>query len=174
MSPSGDTIRWELRQTYDVVTLAPYAYDARSSAGTYTRLTINGREVQGVRKTSPDSAERAVFLQLDRPGFIASASDLVPLALTLDSGMVMTAPLWGPSMAASEMRLFRVLGRVPVDVEGTTVVASKVEELRLSDGKLLATWWLKAESPYMVYGEAPLPNGQVQRMTEVAIPMSHR
>ena len=25
-------------------------------------------------------------------------------------------------------------------------------------------------SPYMVYGEVPLPNGRVQRMTEVAIP----
>jgi hypothetical protein len=27
-------------------------------------------------------------------------------------------------------------------------------------------------SPYMVYGEVVLPTGRVQRMTEVAIPMS--
>jgi len=26
------------------------------------------------------------------------------------------------------------------------------------------------ESPYMVYGEVPLPNGRVRKMTEVAIP----
>jgi hypothetical protein len=28
------------------------------------------------------------------------------------------------------------------------------------------------KSPYMVYGEVPLPNGQVRRMTEVEIPGS--
>jgi hypothetical protein len=47
-----------------------------------------------------------------------------------------------------------------------------VEERRQSDGKLLATWYLLDTSPYMVYGEVPLPNGQTQIMSEVAIPMS--
>jgi hypothetical protein len=168
--PNGDTVRWQIRQTYDAVTLAPYAYDASSSAGTFMRLTIDGWTVRGTRKVAPDSAERAVSLVLDRPGFIASASDLVPLAVGLDSGAVMTAPLWGPAMTASEMRVFNVVGRVPVDVEGTMVTAWKVEEFRHADGKLLATWYLTKESPYMVYGEVPLANGQVQRMTEVAIP----
>lgn len=37
-----------------------------------------------------------------------------------------------------------------------------------------ATWWLLERSPYMVYGEVPLPNGQVRRMTEVEIPPPSR
>ena len=37
---------------------------------------------------------------------------------------------------------------------------------RLSYG----VWYLLAESPYMVAGEVFLPNGQVQKMTEVALP----
>ena len=79
--PTGDTVQWELRQTYDAVTLAPYGYASRSSAG---------------------------------------------------------------------------------------------EERRHADRVLLATWYLTEESPYMVYGEVVLPNGQIQRMTEVAIPAPAR
>ena len=67
-----------------------------------------------------------------------------------------------------------VLGQATVDVEGSRVRAWKVEERRYSDRQLLATWYLVDTSPYMVYGEVPLPNGQTQRMTEVAIPMSGR
>jgi hypothetical protein len=84
----------------------------------------------------------------------------------------MTAPMWGPNMSASELRVFTVLGKVPVDVEGTRVTAWKINEHRHADGKLLATWYMTETPPYMVYGEVVLPNGQVQRMTEVAIPMS--
>ena len=168
--PSGDTVRWEILQTYDARTLAPYAYTARSSTGTFTRLTMDGRRVRGTRKVSPDSAERTVDLVLDRPGFIASASDLIPLAAGLKEGAVMTAPMWGPNMAASELRIFTVVGKVPVDVEGTRITAWKIDEFRHADRKLLATWYMTEASPYMVYGEVPLPNGQVQRMTEVAIP----
>jgi hypothetical protein len=51
------------------------------------------------------------------------------------------------------------------------VNAWKVEEHRESDGKLLATWYLLDKSPYMVYGEVPLPDGSVQRMTEVEVPI---
>ena len=172
--PSGDTVRWEILQTYDARTLAPYAYTARSSTGTYTRLTIDGTRVRGVRKVSPDSAERAIDMVVARPGFIASASDLVPLAAGLKEGVVMTAPMWGPNMSASELRVFTVVGEVPVVVEGTRITAWKIHEHRQADGRLLATWYMTEESPYMVYGEVPLPNGQVQRMTEVAIPTSPR
>jgi hypothetical protein len=55
-------------------------------------------------------------------------------------------------------------------VEGSEVNAWKVEERRHADRSLLATWYLTETSPYMVYGEVPLPNGEVRRMTEVAIP----
>lgn len=172
--PSGDTVRWEILQTYDARTLAPYAYTARSSSGTFTRITMDGRRVRGTRKVSPDSAERTVDLVLDRPGFIASASDLIPLAAGLKEGAVMTAPMWGPNMAASELRIFTVLGKVPVNVEGSRVTAWKIDEYRHADRKLLATWYMTEASPYMVYGEVPMPNGQVQRMTEVALPASPR
>jgi len=57
-----------------------------------------------------------------------------------------------------------------VDVEGTRVTAWKITEHRHADRKLLATWYMTEDSPYMVYGEVVLPDGQVQRMTEVAIP----
>jgi len=39
-APGGGTVTWELRQTYDAVTLAPYGYHARSSNGGYTQLTL--------------------------------------------------------------------------------------------------------------------------------------
>jgi hypothetical protein len=173
-SPSGDTVRWEIRQTYDAVTLAPYGYASSSSNGAFARLKLEGRRVHGTRKLQNDSTVQQVDLTLDRPGFIASASDLVPLAVGLSEGKVMTAPVWGPNMARSELRIFSVVGRGPVDVEGTAVTAWKVEERRHADRTLVATWYLTEQSPYMVYGEVTLPNGQVQRMTEVAIPASPR
>ena len=167
--PDGSRTTWEIFQTYDAMTLAPYAYHARSSTGGETRLTIDGRRVRGT-KHSPASGMTEVDLTLDQPGFIASASDLVPLAVGLRKGSVMTAPLWGPSMQQSEMRVFTVVDEVPVLVEGTTVRAWKVDEHRQADGKLLATWYLTTASPYMVYGEVPLADGQVQYMSEVEIP----
>ena len=167
--PDGSRTTWEIFQTYDAMTLAPYAYHSRSSTGAETRLTIDGRRVR-VTKHSHASGTTDVDLKLDQPGFIASASDLVPLAVGLRKGSVMTAPLWGPAMQQSEMRVFTVIDEVPVDVEGTTVRAWKVEEHRQADRKLLATWYLITASPYMVYGEVPLPDGRMQYMSEVEIP----
>src|SRR5918999_3161295 len=168
-TPTGDTIRWEIHQTYDAVTLAPYGYASSSSNGGFSRLRLDGRRVHGTRKAPNDTTVQQVDMTIDRPGFVASASDLVPLAAGLAQGKVMTAPVWSPNMTRSELRVFSVVGRGPVDVEGSKVDAWKVEERRHSDGRLLATWYLTESSPYMVYGEVPLPNGQVQRMTEVAI-----
>lgn len=170
--PDGNTITWEIRQTYDAVTLAPYGYAASSSAGTWSRLTLNGVRVRGTRRMPNDTTIHHVDVTLDRPGFVASASDLVPLAAGLSAGKVMTAPVWSPNMTRAELRVFTVVSRGPVDVEGTKVDAWKVEERRHANGQLLATWYLTESSPYMVYGEVPLPNGQVQRMSEVAIPMT--
>jgi hypothetical protein len=42
-------------------------------------------------------------------------------------------------------------------------------EERTADRALCATWWLLDHSPHMVYGEIVLPDGRVQRMTEVEI-----
>jgi hypothetical protein len=172
--PDGNTITWEIRQTYDAVTLAPYGYSASSSAGTWSRLTLDGVRVRGTRRMPNDTTVHKVDVTLDRPGFVASASDLVPLAAGLSAGKVMTAPVWSPNMTRAELRVFTVVSRGPVDVEGTKVDAWKVEERRHANGQLLATWYLTESSPYMVYGEVPLPNGQVQRMSEVAIPMTAR
>jgi hypothetical protein len=168
----GNAITWELRQTYDAVTLAPYGHAASSSAGTWSSLSLDGTRVRGRRRLPNDTTIHQVDVTLDRPGFVASASDLVPLAAGLSAGKVMTAPFWSPNMTKAELRIFTVVSRGPVDVEGTKVDAWKVEERRQSNGQLVATWWLTESSPYMVYGEVPLQNGQIQRMTEVAIPMS--
>lgn len=164
--------RWELRQTYDAQTLAPLRYDLSSGTGAYTRVAVTGNRVQGVRKGSRDTTDQPIDVTLDRPGFFAGASDLVPLAVGggFTQGTVMIAPVWHPSMTQAEDRVFTVVGKSTVDVEGTAVEAWKVEEHRRSDRVLLATWWLLDTSPYMVYGEVPLPNGQVRKMTEVEIP----
>jgi len=171
-APGGATTTWELRQTYDAVTLAPYGYHAKSSNGGYTQLTLDGPRVRGTKRTPGDTLVQAVDVMLDRPGFVASASDLVPAAVGLKEGTVIIAPFWSPAMTKAELRIFSVLGRVSVNVEGSEVSAWKVEERRHADHQLLATWYVMDTSPYMVYGEVPLPNGQVQRMTEVAIPTS--
>ena len=172
VTPAGDTVRWELRQTYDAQTLAPLGITRTSSTGATSSLRIEGRHVRGTRRASADAPAEPLDYMIDRPGFVASASDLVPAAVRLDSGVVMVAPVWQPGSTASESRVFSVLGRVDVDVEGTKVNAWKVEERRHADRVLLATWYLLDRSPYMVYGEVPLPDGSVQRMTEVAIPMA--
>lgn len=159
---------WELRQTYDAITLKPYAYDSRQANGAFTRLTIDGNRVRGVRRGPGDAAEQPFEQTIDRPGFFAGASDLVPAAVGFREGLVMTAPVWSPAMTTAETRVFKVVRRESVDVEGTSMEAWRVEEYR-TDGSLYATWWLLDVSPYMVYGEIVLPDGRVQRMTEVEV-----
>jgi hypothetical protein len=159
-----------LRQTYDAQTLAPLGYWLEASNGAFTRLAIDGKMARGSRRTPNDSTERSVEIPIARLGFFAGASDLVPIAAGLKLGQVMVAPVWGPSMPAAEDRVFITLADTVVNVEGTMVKSRKVEERRRSDRVLLANWYLLLESPYMVYGEVPLPDGRIQRMTEVAVP----
>jgi hypothetical protein len=167
-TPNRPLIR--LFQTYDAVTLAPYGYLSTSSTGAFLQLSIDGRQVRGTRRVNAAAPLQQVSVDLDVPGFVIGASDLVPVAAGLRTGNVIVAPLWGPNMTASEHRVFVVLGDTTVNVEGTRVRARKVEERRRSDRSLTATWYLTRESPYMVYGEVPLADGNVQRMTEVPIP----
>jgi hypothetical protein len=169
-APNGQSNTWEILQTYDHKTLAPYGYLSTTSLGGRTSLTIDGLRVRGTRKTPADSAAKPVDLTVERMGFIASASDLVPLAAGLVAGRVMIAPVWGPNMSAAEYRVFTVAGQESIVVEGTRWNAWKVVEHRQSDGKLLANWYLVEGSPYMVAGDVFLPDGQVQKMTEIAIP----
>jgi hypothetical protein len=62
----------------------------------------------------------------------------------------------------------------PLCVERVAVRPTPADTIRLEVGSkeidLLATWYLTRSSPYMVSGEVPLPDGRIQRMTEVAIP----
>ncbi|MGQ0643133.1 MAG: hypothetical protein ACT4P6_20490 [Gemmatimonadaceae bacterium] len=171
LTPTGDTIRWELRQTYDAITLQPYGIVRTANNGTSSSLRIDGRKVSGTRRTTRDGPVQDVSYEIDRPGYVASASDLVPAAVGFKQGLVIIAPIWGPPMTAAETRVFTVIGKQDVNVEGTMVNAWKVDEHRQSDNKLLATWYLLDKSPYMVYGEVPLPDGSIQRMTEVEVPM---
>ena len=77
-------------------------------------------------------------------------------------------------MTTSEMRIFSAVGKTPTPIDGKEWNAWKVEERRHADRTLLATWYLTEASPYMVYGEVVLPDGRVQLMSEVEIPMSGR
>jgi hypothetical protein len=168
--PNGDSLRWELRQTFDARTLAPLGYARTASNGASASLVIDGRRVRGTRRAAADAAVERVDVEVDRAGFVAAASDLVPLAVGLKDGVVLTAPVWSPPSARAEMRVFAVLGETDVDVEGSRVRAWRVEERRHPEGTLVATWYLVDEIPYMVYGEVPLPDGRVRRMTEVTVP----
>ena len=165
--------RWELLQTYNARTLAPLAYSNTSSSGAYMRLTFDGKRVRGVKRgPGGDAIEEQVDQTLDRLGFMASASDLVPMAVGLRAGSVIIAPVWGPNMQAAEDRIFTVLNQETVSVEGAEVVAWKVEERLADTGSLYATWWLTEASPYMVLAEIVQSNGQVRRITGVALDLS--
>jgi hypothetical protein len=170
MPVNGPRSTWEIRQTYDARTLQPLAYDRTGSLGGMARLAINGTSVRGRTLTNAAADTVLVDRTLDRPGFVASASDLVPLAVGLREGAVMVAPFWGPQMTATEKRIFTVVRREPRDVEGTEWTVWRVEERRYADRVLLATWFLVDSAPYMVAGEVPLPNGQIRYMTEVTVP----
>jgi hypothetical protein len=161
---------FELRQTFDLETMAPYGYALTTRSGARIRLAIDGNRMYGTRKLANDTVVQQVDQVIPRMGFIASASDLVPLAVGLKKGAVIIAPVWGPNMATAESRIFSVIGQEPTMVEGTEWNAWKVEERRETDRKLLAIWYLLDESPYMVAGDVFLPNGQVQKMTEIALP----
>ena len=159
-----------LRQTYDAVTLAPLGYSNVVNNGAFSHLRIDGRRVSGTRRTASDTTVHRVDVTLDKPGYFLGASDLIPLAAGLRIGSVIVAPVWSANAAAVDYRVFSVLRDTTLSIEGSTVVARKVEERRRSDRSLTAYWYLLTESPYMVYGEVPLPDGRMQRMTEVAIP----
>lgn len=161
---------FDLRQTFDLETMAPYGYLLTTARGARISLAIDGKRMRGTRKLPTDSTVQQVDQPIPRMGFIASASDLVPLAVGLKAGSVIIAPVWGPNMPAAESRIFSIIGEVPTMVEGTEIKAWKVEERRESDRQLLAIWYLLDKSPYMVAGEVFLPNGQVQKMTEIALP----
>jgi hypothetical protein len=161
---------FDLRQTFDRITMAPLGYRLRTRAGADISLAMDGHRLVGTRKLPNATEAQQVDQQIPRLGFIVSAPDLVPLAAGLEAGKVIVAPVWGPNMATAESRIFTVVGKVPTTVEGTEWQAWKVEEYRESDRRLMAVWLLVEESPYMVGGEVYLPNGDVQKMTEVALP----
>jgi hypothetical protein len=161
-----------LRQTYDAHTLAPMGYSSNASNGAFARLTIDGRTVKGTRRTAADTTTMRIDSPIPRLGYFTGASDLVPIVAGLRHGSVMVAPVWHPfNPGSTEDRVFTVIGDTAVMVEGSLVQSTKVEERRRSNGTLYANWYLLLVSPYMVYGEVPLPDGRVQRMTEVAVPM---
>jgi hypothetical protein len=158
-----------LRQTYDARTLAPMGYWTTASTGAAVRIAIDGRAVKGYRRTATDTTTIPIDAPVPRLGFFSGASDLVPIAAGLKHGTVMVAPVWSPGN--TEDRVFAVIGDTAVSVEGTMLTATKVEERRRANGTLFANWYLLLKSPYMVYGEVPLPDGRVQRMTEVEVPL---
>ena len=161
-----------LRQTYDARTLQPLGYSTTASTGAYMRVAMRDGRVVGARRTASDTTVMPIDAEMSRAGFFSGASDLVPIAAGLKHGSVMVVPVWNPSNPNhTEDRVFTVIGDTTVSVEGEMVRSTKVEERRRHDGSLYAAWYLLLKSPYMVYGEVPLPDGRVQRMTEVEAPL---
>lgn len=169
LAPEGRGATWELVQTYDARTLEPLTYYRWSSDGSSMRLRLEGTQVRGVQVVPGEPQPRVIERSLDRPAFFAGASDLVPMAVALSPGTVLTAPVWSWGMERTETRIFTVLGQEQVLVEGSNVLAWKVEEHVEASGRLIATWYVTDTSPYMVLGEIPLPDGGTQRITGVAL-----
>jgi hypothetical protein len=167
---SAGTPGFDLRQTFDLVTLAPLGYKLKTRNGADVSLAIDGNRMRGTRKLPNNPTTEQVDQVIPRMGFIASASDLVPMAVGLSPGKVFIAPVWGPNMATAESHIFTIVGQEPIVVEGKPVEAWKVEEYREADRRLLSVWWVLDRSPYMVAGENYLPNGDVQKMTEIELP----
>jgi hypothetical protein len=169
LGPEGVGSSWELVQTYDARTLAPLTYYRWASNSSSMRLRIEGTRIRGEQTVPGEAAPRAIDRTIDRPAFFAGASDLVPMAVRMRQGLVITAPVWSPGMESTEVRVFSVLGEETVGVEGADVTAWKVEERVERTGALVATWYLTDTSPYMVVGETPLPNGGTRRITGEAL-----
>src|SRR4030095_8907357 len=93
---TGATTTWELRQTYDAATLAPYGYHSTSSTGAVTQLPLTGTRVRGTKRAPGDTLVQAVDVTLDRAGFFAGASDLIPTAVGLGGGAGFTGPFGEP------------------------------------------------------------------------------
>lgn len=167
---SAGTPGFDLRQTFDLVTLAPLGYKLKTRTGADISLAVDGNRMRGTRKVPNNPETEQVDRVIPRMGFIASASDLLPLAVGFKEGQVYVAPVWGPNMETAESRIFSVIGKVATTVEGTEWQAWKVEERRESDRRLMATWYLVEGSPYMVAGESYQADGSVQKFTEVALP----
>ena len=165
--PNGTT--WELLQTYNARTLAPMSYSYRNSAGFEKVFGVHGTHIGGHIRTPTDSVARPIDWMLPRLGFMASASDLVPPAVGLRAGAVMSVPVWNADSVAPAQHYFRVLEQRTVSVEGVDVVAWPVEERVEATDELKATWYLVDRSPYMVLAEIPTPNGLL-RITGVDEP----
>ena len=164
--PNGTT--WELLQTYNARTLAPMSYSYRNSAGFVKTFGVEGMRVRGRIRTPTDSVTRDFDWTLPRLGYWGSASDLVPPAVGLREGAVMSVPVWNGDSIPPVQHVFRVLGQRTVEVEGQQVVAWAVEERVEETDELQATWYLVDRSPYMVLAEIPTPNG-IRRITGVSL-----
>jgi hypothetical protein len=93
VTPAGDTAKWELRQTYDAKTLQPYGIVRSVSDGSGSSFRIDGKRIQGTRKPNASGPEQPVDMPIERLGYVASASDLVPAAVGFEAGKVVVAPI---------------------------------------------------------------------------------
>lgn len=165
--PNGTT--WELLQTYNARTLAPMSYSFRNSAGVMKTFGVDGTRVRGRIRTPADTTTRDFDWTLPRLGYWASASDLVPPAVGMRAGAVMSVPVWSGDSIPPVQHYFRVLDQRTVNVEGEDVLAWAIEERVEATDELKATWYMVDRSPYMVLAEIPTPNGTM-RITGVNEP----
>lgn len=160
--PDGRPVRFDLWQTFDARTLALYGYHLQSGSGNLLRLTIDGRRVRGIHRPRADAPERAVDLTLPRAGFVAGAVDLIPQAVGLREGLVLTIPVWSPPADSVVTQVWAVRRRTTVEFEGRQVPGWEMEHYS-TGGQRQGTIWLIDEPPYMARWDVATGGGRITR-----------
>lgn len=169
--PSGGTATWQLDQTFERRSIGLLGFRSTTSDGNETSYTPTGTGIAGTRRIGASGTRTPLEVKLSRRAFPAAASDLVPMGVALEVGLVMTLPVWQLGMPDVETRIFTVTDRRTTKVAGKDWKTWVVEERAVRDGAhvFLGTWYIADDPPYMVYAETVGPNGARQRMTEVLV-----
>jgi hypothetical protein len=160
----GKRVGFELRSTFDARTLALLGHDLRSESGAGWKLAVDGSTVRGLRRTPADTTMRPVELTLPRAGFAAGASDLIPFAMKLREGLVMTLPLWSPPGTEVHDEIWRVTRRGTYAFEGRDVPSWEMEQYGPEDGRLRGRIWFIDDAPYVVRWDLFNEDGSIVRM----------
>lgn len=162
--PGGARGSYDLWSTFDARTLALLGWHLKTEKGFEVRLGADGRAVRGTRRTPADSTPVPIDTTLPRAGFAAGAADLIPYAVGLREGVVMTLPLWSPPGAGVKTEVWRVTRRTPVEFAGRRVPSWEMEHYRPEDGRLLGRIWFIDEPPYVARWDLFHEDGATDRM----------
>ena len=131
----------------DLVSLAPLGYRLKTRSGVDVSLAMDGNRMRGTRKLPGRDSVEQVDQVVPRMGFIASASDLVPLAAGLEAGL-------GHPLARGIARAAAHHGLVPAPVTDTTVEPGRGVRGRLGGDPVAigSPEWLASDAPLVAEG----------------------